>query len=399
MLLAFQEDYNLKKDARLPIQEISTTNTITYKNKIFSLEGTVSIDIFTAGATYMHDGVEKEVPRHMMSVSEKRSKDEVMKVYKNLSGDVDYITIMQRISGTVVEFKAMHPNVFVTIEQDDYDYDGIDAKYSFAEMENQDHRYRANSSSQDIGPAPQMAAACSKFRQIDLAIAYESSFCSQNGGTSGSSDLVVRNVVSEASSMYEQDDLCIVIKIVHLEGYCNPNSDPYVDIVNLNQSGCSNEGILDGFQDLWIATRRGIARDVAHLFSGTPLECSNGNCKIGCAYEGGICTTDLGEFDIGFAAHYLTFTQSANLRATAVAHELGHNCGATHISGNDVANHIMVADFQGNSVFHERTIKMMKDVLDEKNCVGTADLNNQPNNCKQKLLRAAIKGVESRLGI
>ena len=89
----------------------------------------------------------------------------------------------------------------------------------------------------------------------------------------------------------------------------------------MNLSGCSNEGLLDYFQDYWNANRQGVPRDVAELFSGTGLECSSGSCVIGCAYVRATC----GSFAYG--VNYVTYTTNTVGQSNLVAHEIGHTVG------------------------------------------------------------------------
>jgi hypothetical protein len=61
--------------------------------------------------------------------------------------------------------------------------------------------------------------------------------------------------------------------------------------VDLKTSGCGEEeyGLLDFFQDYWNANRTAVHRDLAQLFSGTGLQCTEyetyTSCAIRCAYE------------------------------------------------------------------------------------------------------------------
>ena len=90
-----------------------------------------------------------------------------------------------------------------------------------------------------------------------------------------------------------------------LTQHCNPNTDPYKPGVDLNPSGCSNEGLLDFFQDYWNAERGTVHRDVAELFSGTGLECDpDGSCTIGCAFVGETCDNLSRSYGVNWVSEY-----------------------------------------------------------------------------------------------
>ena len=88
------------------------------------------------------------------------------------------------------------------------------------------------------------------FKVIDLAVAYESSFCSQNGSSEDSSNHKVVEIIAGVSQRYQQVRLCTKVKIAYIEGYCNSATDPYKNFVDLNNSGCDNNNrLLQGFQN------------------------------------------------------------------------------------------------------------------------------------------------------
>lgn len=127
---------------------------------------------------------------------------------------------------------------------------------------------------------------CSDWKIIEVAIAYESSFCATYGGFVGAENKV--SVVFELAKL-KYELICVRLVMTHLEGYCNPNNDPYKNMVDLNSSGCGSFGMLQLFSDLWNSQRLSVHRDTAHLFSGTGLECNGGGCTLGCASVGTLC--------------------------------------------------------------------------------------------------------------
>ena len=106
---------------------------------------------------------------------------------------------------------------------------------------------------------------------------------------------------------------------------------------------------LDFFTDYWNTNRVGVARDAAHLFSGTGLECSDGSCVIGCAYVGATCSGN------AYGVNYASYSDNTVKQAQLVSHEIGHNVGANHDSGS--TDYIMYPSNGGNErYFSSQTI-------------------------------------------
>ena len=86
-------------------------------------------------------------------------------------------------------------------------------------------------------------------------------------------------------------------------------------------TGTHANSLLIQMQNDWNANRSGVARDVAHLFTGKPLT----NGVIGSSYVGSICTLDQA-YGVSQADYSPTFACTTDL----VAHELGHGWGSGH---------------------------------------------------------------------
>lgn len=86
-----------------------------------------------------------------------------------------------------------------------------------------------------------LQSTCTQFREIELAVAVESSFCAQIGANN--IDAKVQSIVADMASDYEQNNLCFTVTMVHYEKHCNANNDPYKQGVQLNQSGCGGYGL------------------------------------------------------------------------------------------------------------------------------------------------------------
>lgn len=136
-------------------------------------------------------------------------------------------------------------------------------------------------------------------------------------GLYGSTALVngrVNLIYNVINVQYERD-----VNILHTIATIIVNTtaaDPY----NTNTTG----GMLDEMRVFWNANRSGIARDVAHLFTGKPT-----GGVIGTAYLGVICSSLTAGFGYGVSQ---TEFSNFNLAAAAdlVAHETGHNWNSCH---------------------------------------------------------------------
>lgn len=121
---------------------------------------------------------------------------------------------------------------------------------------------------------------CFRYMNVELAIAFETSFCEAMGGADEAVAEISR-IIAEVSARYQQQGLCTYISISHLEGYCELEKDPYRYYVGMNRSGCGSYGLLHKFKEFWERKRTHVKRDVAHLFTGTGLECSDDGCIVG----------------------------------------------------------------------------------------------------------------------
>lgn len=155
-----------------------------------------------------------------------------------------------------------------------------------------------------------------KFREIEMAVAYDSSFCSMYGGEEEATK-VVKSIIDAVNKRYVTS-ICVKVRLVYIEAQCNKDSDPYRAILGLDNA----EQSLDKFREYWNDNRRSVQRDVAHLFSGTELEDSFLSDTNGIAYLETVCSSSsaygINEFTDYEDTHYQTYL---------VSHELGHNAG------------------------------------------------------------------------
>merc|ERR1719232_2022137 len=83
-------------------------------------------------------------------------------------------------------------------------------------------------------------STCSDYRQIDVAIAFDSSFCSWMGGYEASSSRV-QSIVALAATKFQQTGLCVTLRLSAIDGFCDYGSDEYKNMPYYN-SGCTSGG-------------------------------------------------------------------------------------------------------------------------------------------------------------
>ena len=328
-IIQFKSSYSLLDDTELIYQEITSSNTLSYEGKEIALDDIqTQAQIFTDRATYKHNGIPGNLPT--INIYQKDDDGETVTVVKNLEDEVQLVTIFNKASNKTVELSRIspeNPRTFATIKEEDYDFETLNNKFFFDSDDQNDQERKENSERQLFHRVDEQRqtemATCRSYLVLEVAVAYESSFCRTYGGIEGA-DLKAASVVVETSIKY-QNRLCIKLEISHLEGYCDSKSDPYQEFVNIGLSGCGNDGLIDRVREYWNNNRSDIHRDVMHLFTGTSLEKTSEGEVVGCAYGNTICQTQN-----AYGVDYISYTSSPNLQATLFAHELGHNSGGRH---------------------------------------------------------------------
>lgn len=357
------EQYDLKSSSRLGIQSIGTDNTISNGITSYSLDGATPFSVIGAGATYAFEG--RDLPFPESRFFSKQNGEETLLFSRDEDNSIRGVYVYSDTGDLNLEFTRVDENQFVPIASDSVDFESLNKRFSYGNEEHSDDfsRNLENVSSPYESESRGTQRACSSFKVIELAVAYESSFCAKNGGNEASARAKVESIVAGVSLKYQQTGLCTKVEIVYMEGYCNKSSDPYTTMVALNKSGCGNDGLLNRFQDYWNADKTAIVRDDAQLFTGTGLECfSNGACVIGCAYLSRLCNTG------AYGVNYATFTSTLNSLQVLVAHELGHNCGGNHYN---TPNHIMYPSVNpATNGFSGTTVNSFLNMFSRSSCIG-----------------------------
>lgn len=349
---------------------MSSSNTLLCQNKIYAIEDVkTKLQIFTENATYWHNGIPRNIPES--NIYQKEDTEEIVTVVKNVQQEVELVTISNKILSETTSLSIIspkYPRIFAEVQESDYDYDELNKKFHYGESEEHNDIERNLSNLFQIQSGERRAeVACSSYRVVELAVAYESSFCKHYGGEEGANQRV-NWIIAGVNNLYKKH-ACIKVRLSHLEGHCDSNIDPYKQYVDMYRSGCGNEGLVDGVREYWNENRRHIHRDVMHLFSGTKLE-SDGK-TVGCAYTGTICNS------FAYGVNHISYTESASLQAGLVAHELGHNLGADHYDGEK--GYIMNGNINiGSKGFSDDSIKAMDHEISRTTCVHDDLIQSQP---------------------
>jgi hypothetical protein len=386
MVLDFKRDMGLKQDFELSMQEIdSDDGSFEANGRVYSLSGLTPYSVYADGVdSILVDGEVVPLLNHTTTFLGEDGGATFL-VVKGAKGEVRDIDLVNA-DGSVTQITEVAASIYATVPPDAYNPEdasvllGVDYKEGPKGRRLHMHSGRTlfeapvNATNATIATNEELSlwqqtrqqderslqASCSSFRNIQVAIAFDSSFCASFGGRDGATQEVERIVATASTSYYRRPGLCVNLQIVRLEGYCDSGSDPYNRGPIL--SGCNNEGMLDFFQDFWEQNRRNIPRDAAHLFRSRPFTDQR---TIGCAYTDALC---------GGAAYGVNnfAGQSTVRRAVLFAHELGHNSGAGHIQSTNAGQFIMEPSVNaGTNGFAQESKNAILNHIGRVDCIGT----------------------------
>lgn len=300
----FRRDHHIKKDVMIHLQNISSKKIYTNSKTYDIYENLVPEPVFKEGAQYIFEGVQQELPS-LNSVYSKDVGNENILVFTDTpektenTEEVDYkvedlpiksIIIRHKVTGKSIHFSRISLSNYVArINDEDIDFDELSTKYRFEEefytrsmkkKLNQKNPYLTRNNirtvpttttiserSNDVVSGTSISVikgfreekeegGCNNmYKMIDLAVAYESSFCQREGGKAAAENTVLQ-IVASVSQKYQQFGVCAKVRLSHLEGWCDKILDPYKTYVALNSSGCKSYGLLDGFKEIWNSQRQ-----------------------------------------------------------------------------------------------------------------------------------------------
>lgn len=154
-----------------------------------------------------------------------------------------------------------------------------------------------------VEPPEKALIAAPTLGRADLATEADVEYYSIYGASTNNH---IEGVINGVDGIY-RGDLALTLRIVY-ESVWATETDPY--------SSTDPSTLLGQFASYWNANRTGVARDVAHLFTGKTLQ-----TYIGIAYIGVVCSSPTSSY--GLSTNY-----SPEVKLTA--HEIGHNFNAQH---------------------------------------------------------------------
>jgi hypothetical protein len=314
------ERLGVRPGYQLPLQMIGPDNSVTLPDGTpLSLHGLSPHSVFSSSAKCYQD--DAEIPCPKPTVFTKTENGLKIHVSMDGAGNIQSIVARER-NGVSQSLQAVAPGVLTHIPDDAVDEEFSRRFVLQHEMLHDRLRRRLRSQVNAMEQEHRQLQGCTAFREIEVAIAAESTFCAAVG--SRNIDSVVNSILADVSFEYQMDGLCMTAVVSHYEKYCRPNSDPYKDGVTLNLSGCGNNGLLQFFQSYWNTNRQDVERDVAELFSGTSLETlEDGRFVVGCAYVEQTCSN----LSASYGINYVSYTSNVVARSNLVAHEIGHTLG------------------------------------------------------------------------
>jgi hypothetical protein len=346
---AFQHRQSIKAGYQLPLQKIDPErNSVTLPDgTIVSLDGLQPKSMYTTSAECFHDHVQVACSEPTVFAKTDENGLKVI-VSKDANGNIMNILVGQENSGQSIKLEAVAPGILTYIPPEAFDEEyynqfvladpllsssiGDQIRRQFREQNKTDQEENDN----DIHrrrDRRSLAESCNgEYRVIEVALASESSFCQKIGVDDVES--TINSIMADVAFDFEIAGLCFTTQISYRESYCDGSIDPYVEMV-------SSEHFLASFALYWNTRRLHVKRDVAEMFTGTPLApypCPTENnpdavcTAVGMALGVGPSCAYL-DF-LSYGINHVTFSGNAQARSNLVSHEIGHTIGKEDACGD-----------------------------------------------------------------
>jgi hypothetical protein len=173
---------------------------------------------------------------------------------------------------------------------------------------------------QTSGVSPQVAAAVemagATLKEADVATEADYEYVTALGGSTPANNeiLAIMNLVD---GIYETQ-LGVSLKVVYQHTWASkPTGYPYTAAVE-------GSTVLNEFTNHWNQAFTGVARDVAHLWTGKDIASNGSTGLAGIAWVGVVCSSP------GHAYGVSQRFSSTAIKQALTAHEVGHNFSASH---------------------------------------------------------------------
>lgn len=392
--------------------EVSLTN-LTHYTGLFSPDAYV---ILNHGRTAVHKRT-----RAVIEISVFRRKHDdgsVVLLSKTANGEIKHVLVARKASTTHFIPDKDQPGAFVTISSDDYDFSAISDQLLFGEERKPPsptlppatafprppsgkgnnsrkrelrtgakQRARARShgtrfskrhlqtSTSNSVNGDGSSQECTVFYVIPVTIFFDAEFCQLYSNEYQTTVSTIQMIVAAASIHYE-NNLCGKIELTGVYSdttTCNPAESPFQQF---NRSLCGS--YLDAFTAYAEAQKDGLGLDPTsfiHLFTGLQFD-----RNLGCSWLPGPCGS---EYVYGVGYMRFLFPDITG-PAYILAHELGHNLGASHDpTSNDPPNYIMEATYNsGSDGFSPVSAEVISQTLQDplNYCITTEPANQPPTN-------------------
>jgi hypothetical protein len=196
-------------------------------------------------------------------------------------------------------------------------------------------------------------ASCTDYKIIRMDIRYDSRFCRANGESDpAKANTYVNSIVQVMNAFYNAAPLCFRVEVCNIQGFCSSGGDRHLALVENSNTVCDgNTNLLDDFRNMY-QPRPPQGCDSTHLFYGG----DGFSDTIGCANLGSLCD----EFSYG--VNQISFSDLLFMQAILVAHELGLNLNADHVSGN--GQYVMEPSMDDAGGFKAQSISVMTTFVD-----------------------------------
>jgi len=350
-VILFEHSSNKRRETQIvPVAFFGATNTIEVDGKTYSLDNLEEFSVLSPDIVVMSDDSEL-TSDNIQVASHWIGNDGTAKIFvaKDENGHINLIDIFDGENVTTLvanittgEYEELSRdegfNKTIVIDTDQENPDGIDLDFS---LDN------------NIFVAQQ---GCGNLRTIQLAVAVTSSFCSWAGGQQAAVNKV-QTIVAQASNKYRQQGVCLTLQLSGMDMRCNLSQDIYNNMAT-SKSGCFGSGLLQDFQNYWQKNNRAVPRDTAHLFTAKKFD-----GPVGCSTQATLCS-GAGSYGV----NYMTMYPSLNMQGVLLAHEIAHNCGATHLSGDHYIMNTWLTD--GSYGFAPQSVQQISNYINNYgNCL------------------------------
>jgi hypothetical protein len=252
--LPFLEDVKmrnqLKDNFSIILQESHSHSVVEVDGEWISFRGKdiVGIDVFERGAEFYMNG--KKLSTLPTAMVYKSKNNPSIMIVKGQGGSLLRATKRDPKTGKTISIVPVAPGtdlgMFITVHDDDIDNEMMQ-NFTVGDQELLNPE-ELPGGERFVGPAAQMlrgghrslqTTACTSYSIIEIAVVFDSSFCEYHGGVENAI-AEIQFIVAATGMRYEQEGLCVQVRLTSVDGYCIPSVDPFVKIFETTDGICGN---------------------------------------------------------------------------------------------------------------------------------------------------------------